>query len=122
YRGASYRVEVCAVGSWQYRVQLDGRSISATLREEGAHTARLELGHRALRIVHDVTETGLRVEVQGHPHRFGGQAAGQVRAGTPAMVVAIHVEPGQKVSAGETPGAVEGVETEIRSPPPLPPA
>ena len=76
------------MGSWRYRVHLDGRAVSATLREEGAHTARLVLGDRSLRIVHDVTDTGLRVEVEGHPHRFGGQSAGQVRAGTPAMVVA----------------------------------
>jgi len=113
YRGESYRLEVFAVGSWHYRVHLDGRAVSATLREEGAHTARLELGHRALRIVHDVTEAGLRVEVQGHPHRFGGQAAGQVRAGTPAMVVAIHVEAGQKVSAGDSLGVLEAMKTEI---------
>jgi len=113
YRGESYRLEVFAVGSWHYRVHLDGRSVSATLREEGAHTARLELGHRALRIVHDLTETGLRVEVQGHPHRFGGQAAGQVRAGTPAVVVAIHVEAGQKVVAGQSLGVLEAMKTEI---------
>jgi pyruvate/2-oxoglutarate dehydrogenase complex dihydrolipoamide acyltransferase (E2) component len=64
-------------------------------------------------IVHDVTETGLRVEVEGHPHRFGGQAAGQVRAGTPAMVVAIHVEAGQQVAAGQPLGVLEAMKTEI---------
>ncbi len=113
YRGESYRLDVYTVGSWRYRVHLEGRLVSATLREEGAHTARLVLGDRSLRIVHDVTETGLRVEVEGHPHRFGGQAAGQVRAGTPAMVVAIHVEPGQRVSAGQPLGVLEAMKTEI---------
>ncbi len=113
YRGESYRLEVYTVGSWRYRVHLEGRVVSATLREEGAHTARLAIGDRSLRIVHDVTETGLRVEVEGHPHRFGGQAAGLVRAWTPAMVVAIHVEPGQKVVAGQSLGLLEAMKTEI---------
>jgi acetyl/propionyl-CoA carboxylase alpha subunit/acetyl-CoA carboxylase carboxyltransferase component len=113
YRGESYRLDVYTVGSWRYRVHLDGRVVSATLREEGAHTARLVLGDRSLRIVHDVTESGLRVEVEGHPHRFGGQSAGQVRAGTPAMVVAIHVEPGQRVVAGQPLGVLEAMKTEI---------
>jgi len=113
YRGESYRLDVYTVGSWRYRVHLDERVVSATLREEGAHTARLVLGDRSLRIVHDVTETGLRVEVEGHPHRFGGQSAGQVRAGTPAMVVAIHVEPGQRVIAGQPLGVLEAMKTEI---------
>jgi len=113
YGGESYRLEVYTVGSWRYRVHLDGRVVSATLREEGAHTARLAIGDRSLRILHDVTEHGLRVEVEGHAHRFGGQAAGQVRAGTPAMVVAVHVEAGQRVAAGQPLGVLEAMKTEI---------
>jgi acetyl/propionyl-CoA carboxylase alpha subunit/acetyl-CoA carboxylase carboxyltransferase component len=113
YRGESYRLEVYTVGSWRYRVHLEGRVVSATLREEGAHTARLAIGDRSLRILHDVTESGLRVEIEGHAHRFGGQAAGQVRAGTPAMVVAIHVEAGQRVAAGQPLGVLEAMKTEI---------
>jgi acetyl/propionyl-CoA carboxylase alpha subunit/acetyl-CoA carboxylase carboxyltransferase component len=112
--GESYRVEVFAVGSWRYRVHCDGRVVAATLREEDAHTARLVLGERTLRILHDVTDAGLRVEVEGRAHFFGSQAVGSVRSGTPAMVVAVHVSPGDRVEAGTALGVLEAMKTEIR--------
>jgi acetyl-CoA carboxylase carboxyltransferase component/biotin carboxyl carrier protein len=113
HRGESYRLEVFAVGSWRYRVHLDGRVVAATLREEGRHTARLQIGDRTLRVLYDATESGLRVEVEGRVHVFGGQEAGQVRAGTPAMVVAIHVQPGDPVEAGQLLGVLEAMKMEI---------
>jgi acetyl/propionyl-CoA carboxylase alpha subunit/acetyl-CoA carboxylase carboxyltransferase component len=114
HRGETYRLEIFAVGSWRYRVHLDGRAVAATLREEGAHTARLAIGERTLRVLYDATETGLRVEVEGRPHVFSSRAAGQVLAGTPAMVVAIHVVPGDRVEAGQPLGVLEAMKMEIR--------
>jgi acetyl/propionyl-CoA carboxylase alpha subunit/acetyl-CoA carboxylase carboxyltransferase component len=109
-----YRLEVYAVGSWRYRVHEGGRVAEAELREEGgAAAARLELGGRSLRVLYDADETGLRIEVEGRPYRFGLQTVGQVRAGTPAMVVTIHVEPGQAVRAGEILGVLEAMKMEI---------
>ena len=108
-----YRLEVYAMGSWRYRVHERGRVAEARLREEGGGAARLELGGRSLRVLYDAGETGLRVEVEGRPHRFGLQTVGQVRAGTPAMVVTIHVEPGQAVRAGQTLGVLEAMKMEI---------
>jgi acetyl/propionyl-CoA carboxylase alpha subunit/acetyl-CoA carboxylase carboxyltransferase component len=111
--GEPYRLEVFAVGSWRYRVHCDGRVVAATLREEGTHTARLAIGGRTLRVLYDATESGLRVEVEGRAHTFSGQAAGQVRAGTPAMVVAIQVSPGDRVEAGQRLGVLEAMKMEI---------
>ncbi len=42
-----------------------------------------------------------------------GQTAGQVRAGTPAMVVAIHVRPGERVEVGQALGVLEAMKMEI---------
>jgi len=109
----SYRVEVFAVGSWRYRVHCDGRVVEATLREESAHTARLVLGERTVRVLYDRTESGLRVEVEGRAHTFSNQAAGEVRAGTPAMVVAVQVAPGDEVHAGQRLGLLEAMKMEI---------
>ena len=111
--GEQYRLQVFAIGSWRYRVHLDGRVVAATLREERGHTARLQIGERTLRLLYDVTEVGLRVEVEGHAHRFGSQAAGHVRASTPAMVVSIDVEPGDRVTAGQSIGLLEAMKMEI---------
>ena len=113
YGGEPYRLMVYTVGSWRYRVHLDGRVVTARLREEGRHTARLRVGDRTLRLLYDATESGLRLEVEGHTHFFAGQTAGQVRAGTPAMVVAVHVRPGERVEVGQPLGVLEAMKMEI---------
>jgi len=113
YGGEHYRLQVFAIGSWRYRVHLDGRVVTATLREERAHAARLQIGERTLRLLYDANEVGLRVEVEGRAHRFGSQAAGHVRASTPAMVVSIAVEPGDRVVAGQSIGLLEAMKVEI---------
>jgi len=114
YRGESYRLEVYAVGGWGYRVHLDARPLFVTFEEEGPHTGRLGVGDRGFHVVHDAADSDLRVEIEGHSHRFGRDTAGQVRAGTPAMVVALHVEAGQTVARGDTLGVLEAMKTEIR--------
>jgi len=113
HRGTAYKLRVYAIGSWKYRVHLAGRVVTARLVEEAAGGARLELGGRALRVLHDVEDAGMRLEVEGRPHRFEGQAAGHVRAGMPAMVVAVQVEPGERVEAGRSVAILEAMKTEI---------
>ncbi|MCG8590500.1 MAG: ATP-grasp domain-containing protein [Proteobacteria bacterium] len=111
--GESYRLEVYAIGSWRYRVHLDGRVVGALMREEDPHSVRLQVGERTRRVLHDATDAGLRLEIEGQPLRFGWQTAGQVRASTPAMVVAVHVSVGDSVRAGESIGLVEAMKMEI---------
>jgi acetyl/propionyl-CoA carboxylase alpha subunit/acetyl-CoA carboxylase carboxyltransferase component len=109
----SYRLDVFAIGAWRYRVHLDGRVVQVALRSEGQGRGVLELLGRTYRLLHDVTERGLRVEVEGRPHRFGNELAGQVRAGAPAMVVAIRIEAGDEVVAGQPLGRLEAMKMEI---------
>lgn len=109
----SYRLKVYAIGSWRYRVHLEGIAVGATMREEGEHAGRLIIDDRIRRILHDVNDRGLRLEVDGHPLRFGSQTAGQVRSGTPAVVVAIQVEVGQSVRVGDPLGLLEAMKMEI---------
>lgn len=113
FAGESYRLKVYAIGSWRYRVHLDGVVVAATMREEGAHAARLVIDDRVRRIHYDANDRGLRLEVDGHPLRFSSQTAGQVRAGSPAVVVALHVDVGATVSAGQSLGLLEAMKMEI---------
>ena len=113
HAGDSYRLKVYAIGSWRYRVHLDGKVVGATMREEGAQSARLIVDDRVHRIVFDPTDAGLRVEVDAQPYRFGWQTVGQVTAGTPAMVVAVHVKPGDRVELGQALGLLEAMKMEI---------
>jgi acetyl/propionyl-CoA carboxylase alpha subunit/acetyl-CoA carboxylase carboxyltransferase component len=113
FQGESYRLVVYAIGSWRYRVHLDSHVVAATMREEGTHSARLIIGDRVRRVLHDRSDVGLRIEIDGHPYRYGWQTEGQVVASTPAMVVAVHVEPGDRVEAGQALGLVEAMKMEI---------
>jgi acetyl-CoA carboxylase carboxyltransferase component/multidrug efflux pump subunit AcrA (membrane-fusion protein) len=76
-------------------------------------SGRLIIDDRVRRILHDVNDRGLRLEIDGHPLRFGSQTAGQVRSSTPAVVVALHVAPGQTVAAGDPLGLLEAMKMEI---------
>jgi len=118
YEGQPYRLRVLALGSWRYRLVLDGTALTATLQEHGSHGARLLLGGRELRVLYDMTDAAVRVEVEGAAHRFARQAAGTVAAGSPAVVVAVHVRPGEHVVAGQPLGLLEAMKMEIafRSP------
>jgi acetyl/propionyl-CoA carboxylase alpha subunit/acetyl-CoA carboxylase carboxyltransferase component len=113
FAAESYRLKVYAIGSWRYRVHLEGVAVGATMREEGAHAARLIIDDRVRRILYDANDLGLRLEVDGHALRFGLQTAGQVRSGTPAVVVSIHVAVGDSVSAGQPLGLLEAMKMEI---------
>ena len=111
--GVAYRLTVRAVGAWRYSVHLDGRSASASLSPGDAHTARLAVGERTRRILYDWGESSVRVEIDGRPFRFGTQSPGQVRAETPALLVALQVAPGDHVIAGQTLGVLEAMKMEI---------
>lgn len=113
YGTQSYRLKVYAIGSWRYRVHLEGAVVGATMREEGDHAARLVIDDRVRRVIYDANDRGLRLEVDGHAMRFGSQTAGQVRASTPAVVVGIRVEVGQTVEAGAPLGLLEAMKMEI---------
>jgi len=113
YGSESYRLDVYALGAWRYRVALEGREVTVTMREEGSHSARLVMDDRVHRVLYDATEVGLLLEMDSRPCRFGWQALGQVRSATPAMVVAVHVQPGDRVEVGQPLGLLEAMKMEI---------
>src|SRR5438093_13609027 len=113
FGGVGYRLAVFALGSWRYRVCLDGRAVTVTLREADRHLARLEFADRTRRVVYDASEVGLRLELDGRPYGFGWETTGHVRAATPAMVVGVQVTPGERVAAGQVLGFLEAMKVEI---------
>jgi acetyl/propionyl-CoA carboxylase alpha subunit/acetyl-CoA carboxylase carboxyltransferase component len=113
YQGTQPRVHVYAAGSSRYRVLMDNRAVTAQLTLSGSNAGRLKVGERDLRVLFDVSEATIRVEVEGGVHRFGRQTAGRVSASTPSMVVAVHVKEGDQVEAGQILGLVEAMKMEI---------
>ena len=113
YGSEDYRLQVFARGGRRYRVCLDDHAVFATLREDGPQAARLAIGSQVLRVLYDVSDASIRVEIEGRPHRFGRQTAGQVSAGAPALVIALHVRPGEQVAAGQLIGLLEAMKMEV---------
>ncbi len=111
--GRPHRVHVYAIGSWRYRIHHEGRIVTAQLNASGEGAARLVLGERDLRVLWDLTETNIRVDIEGRVHVFGRQTAGQVRAAAPSLVVSLLVKVGEKVQAGQPIGVLEAMKMEI---------
>ncbi|MFN8543973.1 MAG: biotin carboxylase N-terminal domain-containing protein [Candidatus Binatia bacterium] len=109
----AYRLTVLALGSWRYRIHLDGRMVPVVLREAEAPLARLEIAGRTRRIAYDATDAGLRLDLDGRSYRFGWETTGQVRAPTPAMVVAVTVARHDRVAPGQLLGLLEVMKMEI---------
>lgn len=113
YDAKQYKMGVFASGASRYRIHMNDRVVGAELLVSGEHAARLRIGGRDLRVLYDVTDANIRVEIEGNVHQFGRQTAGQVRAGAPSMVVAIQVQLGQHVQAGQRLGLLEAMKMEI---------
>ena len=116
--GQALSLRVLATSGWRYRVELGADAVLATLHEEGPGRARLRLGDTEIPLLHDVGPAEIRIEIDGRLHRFGRGAAGEVRAGTPGLVVALPVGEGQRVAAGEVLAVIEAMkmETAVRAP------
>ena len=104
YRGESYRLHVFAIGSWRYRVHLDGRVVRGDAARATGRTPRRARDRRphAAACSTTSTERGLRVEVEGRRYRFapadrGPGARGHARDGGRARTS----RPGDRVEAGQ---------------------
>src|SRR5262249_32849867 len=113
FGNVGHRLTVFALGSWRYRVHLDGRTVTVTLQEGDGQRARLEFAGRTRRIAYDATEVGLRLELDARAYRFGWGTVGHVRAAAPAVVVAIQVQPGDRVTTGQLLGFLEAMKVEV---------
>jgi acetyl/propionyl-CoA carboxylase alpha subunit len=113
YHGKPYRVRVFASGVSRYRVHFGGRVVGARLSVSGGHAARLVVGGQDLRVLYDMTDAHIRLEVEGRVHVFGRQMAGQVLANAPSMVVSLNVKVGDKVKASDMLGLLEAMKMEI---------
>ncbi|HET9596969.1 MAG TPA: biotin/lipoyl-containing protein, partial [Anaeromyxobacteraceae bacterium] len=114
YRGQRHRLEVRQVGPETYRVApAGGAAAEVRLERLGRLEARLAWQGRRLRVLSTADGLKLLVEVDGMPHVIVREPAGLVPSPMPAVVVAIPVEPGQQVAAGDPVARVESMKVEI---------
>jgi acetyl/propionyl-CoA carboxylase alpha subunit/acetyl-CoA carboxylase carboxyltransferase component len=118
HRGQVYRLAAAKVSLDRYRVELDGRSVDVDVDRLSPLESRLTVDGRRFSVV-AVTAAGSHlVEVDGVSHRVTRDAGGLIRAPAPSVVVAVRVQAGQEVEAGQTVAVLESMkmETAVRAP------
>jgi acetyl/propionyl-CoA carboxylase alpha subunit/acetyl-CoA carboxylase carboxyltransferase component len=118
YRGQVYRLTVATLDRDRYRVELDGRHVDVDVDRLSPLESRLAVGEQRFSVVAVTAPGSHLVEVDGVTHRVTRDAGGTVRAPAPAVVVAVRVQPGQDVEAGQTVAVLESMkmETAVHAP------
>ncbi|MCA3141358.1 MAG: carboxyl transferase domain-containing protein [Betaproteobacteria bacterium] len=94
-------VEMSVVGPEELRLRCGEWTSLLRARSTGERTLVIDMGGRRYAIQHVPTATEVYVEVEGVAHRFRRVSDGRVRAPLPASVAQVHVQPGERVSAGQ---------------------
>ena len=118
YLGQTNRVVVAQVSPRGYRLEMDGNIVDVDVDRLSPFETRLGLGGALFHIVSVAGSAGYLVEVEGVTHRIEGDQSGLIRAPAPAVVVAVHVTPGDDVEAGATIALLESMklQTPVRAP------
>ena len=118
FAGGVHRMRVLRRGPAAYEVQVSGRRIRLQVEEIGEFERRLTVGDRHLRVTAVVQGPVSLIEVEGVSHRILSDEGGVIRSPAPGVVVALPVQPGDQVQAGDTVAVVEmmKLETSISAP------
>ena len=114
YGGLSYRLEVKQTGPRDYRISTAGEPpTDVQLDRLGRLERRLLWQGRRYRVLSASDGLRLLVQVDGVAHAILRDPSGVVISPMPAVVVAIPVQPGQRVAAGERVAWVESMKVEV---------
>jgi acetyl-CoA carboxylase carboxyltransferase component/biotin carboxyl carrier protein len=112
YRGVSYALAVDRTGPDRYSIRHHDAVADAVVERLDTFERRLTCGGRCHRVVVAPTAAGVRVELDGVAHLVDRDDGTVVRAGWPALVVSVTVEPGQLVAAGDPIAVLESMKME----------
>jgi acetyl/propionyl-CoA carboxylase alpha subunit/acetyl-CoA carboxylase carboxyltransferase component len=101
YRGRSYSLTVFRTGRDSYAVDTATVRVPVTVARLGAFERRAVAGGRTYRIVATSQSSSFNIEVDGVAHRIHRDDGGVVRAGWPAFVISVLVQPGDRVASGD---------------------
>jgi acetyl/propionyl-CoA carboxylase alpha subunit/acetyl-CoA carboxylase carboxyltransferase component len=111
-RGEAHRLSVRHLGGTRWSVGPRGRELEVHLERLDDHAVVAQIDGRSLRVLVNRGSSGVTVDVEGTLHRVQETDMGVVRAPGPALVVAVSVEVGDLVEAGQRIGTLESMKTE----------
>jgi acetyl/propionyl-CoA carboxylase alpha subunit/acetyl-CoA carboxylase carboxyltransferase component len=112
YRGHRYALRVHRLGEGRYRVVSGQQRLDVDVERDGPCERWLTTDERRYRVLTAISGYTLLIEVEGIPHAVSRADEGVVRAGSPAVVVSVHVEPGDEVAAGDRLVVIEAMKME----------
>ena len=120
YRGLVYKLKVSRPGHEQYRITMSRQNIEVHIERLGAVERRLTCFGRRYRVLSLVDGPECYVEIEGIPHQITHEEGGLVRSPTPAVVVSVTVNPGDRVDAGDQLALIEAMKMEMAITAPFP--
>jgi acetyl/propionyl-CoA carboxylase alpha subunit/acetyl-CoA carboxylase carboxyltransferase component len=112
YGGASYRLDVDRIGPREYAVRHGGTRADITVDALGRNERRVTCGGRRHRLLIAADDGGFRVETSDGAHHVEREDGVVVRAGWPALVVAVHARPGMLLAEGDPIAVLESMKME----------
>ena len=113
YLGQAYRLSVSRLDSQHYRVTIDRHRIDVRVARLGQSECRTECLGRLHQVIVVRQEPDYDVEVDGISHRLIREDGGMVRSPSPAVVVSVHVAPGDFIEAGTRLVVLETMKVEM---------
>jgi len=113
YQGNRYNLEVFGLGPNLYRIAVGGRRVEVQVERLGKFERWISCAGQRFRVVSVLQRLTHLVEVDGVPHRIARDDVGIVRAPSPAVVLAIPVQPGDIVAAGARLVVLEAMKMEL---------
>jgi acetyl/propionyl-CoA carboxylase alpha subunit/acetyl-CoA carboxylase carboxyltransferase component len=114
YRGHLYSTKTYRLGPERYRVEVAGARIDALVDRQGEFEYWLAVFGQRYHIVSIASGRNYRIEVNGISHRIDRDDGGIVHAPSPAVVVSIAVQPGDRVSLGDRLAVLEAMKMEMQ--------
>jgi len=112
YRAVSYQLDVYRTSPGTYRVQSGQRVADLAVDRLNEFERRVACGGRSHRVVAVSQSASFRIEVDGAAHQVVRDDGGVVRAGWPAFVVSVLVQPGDEVVEGSPVAVLESMKME----------
>ncbi len=112
FQGQRYELVVGQVGPTTYRIAAGDCVVLARVERLGRTGTRVSVGERSWRVLAALHGGVYTVEVNGAIFRIANDEGGVIRAPSPAVVVALLVEPGQQVKAGDRLAVIEAMKME----------
>ena len=113
YAGETYALEVRRVGASRYRVLVDGARLEVAVERQSAYEQWLQLGGKRYRVASIFDGAEYVVEINGGAYRISRDDGSAIAAPSPAVVLAVHVRPGDMVEAGATLLVLEAMKMEM---------